>query len=203
MTKEAIKDEDPRNLRENGSKQLGLDGFFEYLELEDNPKVAGYVSPISEALGTSYNLVLQAPLLHMVWAKDGLVLGKIGGEDPFRFRPSISVVPTGEGKIVIFGFFLMQSLASNGPEFAAWDLAQILSCGVLQMDSASAMWHQDHRLSRGETTTGLSSLTVPSGVVGLVIFEYTHKESDGVLFYRDFVNVTDIEEHSLSPLFTS
>jgi len=192
MTKETIKDDDPRNFRENGSKQLGLDGFFEYQELDNNPKVAVYQSPISDAIDTSYDLIQQAPLLHMVWANNGSVLGKIGGENPFRFRSSISLIPSGKGRIVIFGFFLMQSLALNGPECAAWDIAQILCSGVLQMEPASIMWHQDHRLAMGETKMGLFNVTVSSGVVGLVIFEFTYEKSDGVLFHRDFVSVPDV-----------
>jgi len=203
MTKADIKDDDPRNLRQNGSKLLGLENYFEYLELTDNPLVADYSSPISEALGTSYDLIQQASFLHMVWADNGLVLGKIGGEEPSRFRSSISMVPRGRGRIVLFGFFLMQSLALNGPESAAWDIAQILSSGVMQMDPMSVMWHRDHRLAGGETLTGFASMTTDFEIAGLAVFEYTYKKSDGMLFYRDFINVTDVDNGPpiTNPLF--
>lgn len=199
MRKEDITDDMPQNFRENGSKQLGLEGFFEYLEIKDNPKVATSPSRVSEALETTYDLILQAPLLHMVWAKSGLELGKVGGEISFRYRPSISMIPVGAGKIIIFGFFLMQSLALNGPEFAAWDIAQILCSGVLQMNPAwrqNYPWHQSYRLSRGEVKTDTSKLIVESEAVGFVIFEYTSQESDGVLFYSEFINKTSkVNEH--------
>jgi hypothetical protein len=187
MKREDITDNMTQNLRENGSTQLGLDGFFEYREMKDNPTVAIYSSPVSEALDTIYDLIQQAPLLHMVLARNGSVLGKIGGEDPFRFRPSISMIPVGMGKIVIFGFFLMQSLALNGPELAAWDLAQILCSGVLQMNPNSIQYNRSYHLAREEAETDVCHLTVESDSGGFIVFEYTSRQSDGVLFYREFI----------------
>jgi hypothetical protein len=187
MKREDITDNMTQNLRENGSTQLGLDGFFEYLEMKDNPKVATYSSPVSEALDTTYDLIQQAPLLHMVWARNGSVFGKVGGEDPFRLRPSISMIPVGMGKILIFGSFLMQSLALNGPELAAWDLAQILCSGVLQMNPGSNQYHRSYHLAGEEAETDVCTLTVESDCDGFIVFEYTSRQSDGVLFYREFI----------------
>lgn len=191
MKKEDITADMPQNPRENGSKEFGLEGFFEYLELKDTPDVASYSLPISEALEVNYDLIQQAPLLDMVLARNGLVLGKIGGQTPSRFRSSVSMIPVGLGKIILFGFFLMQSLASNGPEDAAWDIAQILCSGVLQMNTSSAPWYQSYHLSASESTTDVYSSTVGSGVVGFVVFEYTSRRSDSILFSRRFINRTD------------
>jgi hypothetical protein len=178
-----------QNLRENGSTQLGLKNFFGYYALEDNPKVAEYSSDVSRAIDTTYALIQQAPLLHMVMGDGGIALGMIGGESPTEVRSSISMVPMGKGKIIIFGFFLMPGLAWNGPELVAWDMAQIICSGVLQMDPDSAPWFQSYHLSEGKTTTDVSSFLAGSGIVGFVVYEYTSRESEGILFSRKFVRI--------------
>lgn len=186
LKKEDITYDMPQNPQDNGSKMLGLDGLFEYTD--KNPEVAINPSPVSNALDVTYDLILQAPLLNMVWAKGGSVLGKIGGPTPLRLRPSVSMIPIGHGKIIIFGFFLMQSLAMDGPELAAWDIAQILCSGIVQMNSSSTSWYESYHLSAGESTIGTSNLTVGQEVAGFVVFEYTSRKSDMVLFYREFIN---------------
>ena len=173
-----------QNLRENGSTQLGLKDFFGYYALEDNPKVAEYSSDVSRAIDTTYALIQQAPLLHMVMGDGGIALGMIGGESPTEVRSSISMVPMGKGKIIIFGFFLMPGLAWNGPELVAWDMAQIIYSGVLQMDPDSAPWFQSYHLPEGKTTTDVSSFLAGSGIVGFVVYEYTSRESEGILFSK-------------------
>lgn len=193
MKKEDVTDNIPQHFRQDGPKQLGLDGFFEYLDIEDQPKVAAYSSPASEALDITYNLIQQSPFLYMVLENDGLVLGKIGGENSLKFRPSVSMIPKGKGKIMLFGFFLMQTLASNGPELVAWDIAQILCSGILQMNAVlqqSYPWFQSYHLLRGETRTDVSTLMVDPEVAGLAVFEYTSRKSDCVLFHREFINMT-------------
>ena len=94
----------------------------------------------------------------------------------------------GVGKIVIFGFFLMESLTLNGPELAAWDLAQILCSGVLQMKSDSVQYCQSYSLTEQETKNDTALLTLKPGITGFVVFEYTSQRSNGVLFHRDFVS---------------
>jgi hypothetical protein len=188
MKSQDITDNMTQNLRDNGSRQLGLDGFFEYLEMKDNPTVATYSSPISNALQITYDLIQQAPLLDMVWAKNGLVLGKTGGNDTSRFRSSVSMIPMGAGKIVIFGFFMMESLTLDGPELTAWDLAQILCSGVLDMKSDSVQYYQSYSLAQGETENDSARLALEPGIVGFAVFEYTSQSSNGVLFHRDFIS---------------
>jgi hypothetical protein len=190
MKKEDITADMPQNPQENGSIELGLSGFFEYLNTYITPDVAYYSSPTSEALEVNYDLIQQAPLLDMVWERNGLVLGKIGGPTSSRFRASVSMVPIGLGEIILFGFFLMQSDASNGPEESAWDIAQILCSGVLQMNTSSTPWYQSYHLSAGESTTGVYSSLMGPGVVGLVVFEYASESSPTVSFNRQFISAT-------------
>jgi len=113
--RDEIKDDMPQNLRQDGPSQLGLEGLFEFVVLNKSLVVAEEHSPLSELIDTTYNLIHQAPLLDRVDAKSGLALGKTGGE-PERLRSSISMIPVGEGEIIIFGFFLRNSLVLNGPE---------------------------------------------------------------------------------------
>ncbi len=188
MQKEQITYNMSQNLRENGSRELGLEGFFEYFALDDNPKVATSSSPLSEALDTTYALIQQAPLLRMVMSRDGVALGSVGGENPLRFRSSISMIPVGRGKIMIFGFFLMPSLSWNGPQLVAWDIAQIMCSGVLQMNPDLVPWYRTYNLSEEKAMTDISNLSMGSDVAGFVVFEYTPKESETVLFHREFIN---------------
>ncbi|MGD0028842.1 MAG: hypothetical protein ABSC91_07870 [Candidatus Bathyarchaeia archaeon] len=177
----------PQNPQENGSKMLGLDGFFEYTT-NDISSVGVYSSPVCVALDVTYDLIQQAPLLQMVWAGNGLVLGKIGGPNTFRLRSSVSMVPVGSGKIILFGFFLMQSMADNGPELAARDIAQILCSGILLMNTSSIPWYQSYHLQEHGSIIGNCSLAIGPDVVGFEVLEYTSRDSDGILFRRQFVN---------------
>jgi hypothetical protein len=189
MKKEDVTWDMPQNPQENGSKMLGLDGFFEYTT-SDVPDVGVYSSPVGVALDVTYDLIQQAPLLQMVWAGNGLVLGKIGGPNTFRLRSSVSMIPVGSGKIILFGFFLMQSMADNGPELAARDIAQILCSGVLLMNTSSIPWYQNYHLSERGSITGNCDLAIRSDYVGFEVLEYTSLDSDGILFSRQFVDTT-------------
>jgi hypothetical protein len=187
MKEEDITWDMPQNPRENGSTMLGLNGFFEYTT-NDTPTVGVYPSPVCAALDVTYDLIQQAPLLQMVLAGNGLALGKIGGPNTFRLRSSVSMIPVGSGKIIIFGFFLMQSMADNGPELAARDIAQILCSGILLMNTSSIPWYQSYHLGEHGSVTGTCSLAIGSDVVGFEVLEYTSRDSDGILFRRQFVN---------------
>lgn len=187
MKKEQITYNMSQNFQTNGSTELGLEGFFDYYPPESAPKVGNYSSSLSDVLDTTYDFIQYAPLVRMVEGAGGVVLGKIGGEDQFNLRSSISMVPVGTGKIIIFGFFLMPSLAWDGPQLVAWDVAQILCSGVLQMNPGSAPWQRSYNLAHAETKTDVSNLSADSNVVGFVILEYTTEQSDGVLFYRRFI----------------
>jgi hypothetical protein len=187
MKKEQITYNMSQNFQTNGSAELGLEGFFDYYPSESAPKVGNYSSPLSDVLDTTYDFIQFAPLIRMVEGAGGVALGKIGGEDEFKFRSSISMVPVGRGKIIIFGFFLMPSLSWDGPQLVAWDVAQILCSGVLQMNPGSAPWQRSYNLAHAETKTDVSNLSADSNVVGFVILEYTTEQSDGVLFYRRFI----------------
>ena len=176
-----------QNPQENGSKMLGLGGFFEYTT-NDTPTFGVYPSPLCSALDVTYDLIQQAPLLQMVWDADGLALGKIGGPNTFRLRSSVSMIPVGSGKIIIFGFFLTQSMADDGPELAARDIAQILCSGVLLMNTSSIPWYQSYDLSKQGSINGNCSLPIGPDVVGFEVLEYTSRNSDGILFRRQFVN---------------
>jgi hypothetical protein len=178
-----------QNPRENGSSLLGLGDFFEYYALESNPQVATLSSPLSEALGTTYTLIQQAPLTSMVTSNGGLALGKIGGENLTRLRSSISMIPIGKGEIIIFGYSLMPSLALNGPESVAWDIAQIVCSGVIDMNPEDVPWYQTYHLSGGKEETNSANLMVGSDVIGVEVLVYTMKESDGVLFSREFMEI--------------
>jgi len=177
-----VKPELPQNPRHEGPRLLGLEGFFECLV--DNPTVAENESPLSKILDTSYNLIQQAPFIYMV-NKTGLILGKFGGEWN-KLRVSISMVSMGEGRIILFGYFLTSSLTLNGPELAARDIAQILCSGVMYMSNVSAPWYQSYHLSRGEMKTDSSKFEVNSEAVGVVIYAYPSRESIGLLFHREF-----------------
>jgi hypothetical protein len=98
------------------------------------------------------------------------------------------MIPVGRGKIMIFGFFMMPSLSSNGPELVAWDIAQIMCSGVLQMNPDLIPWYRTYNLSEGKAMTDISNLSIGSDVAGFVVFEYTPKESETVLFHREFIN---------------
>jgi hypothetical protein len=70
----------------------------------------------------------------------------------------------------------------------AWDLAQIMCSGVLQMNPDLIPSYRTYNLSEGKAITDISNLSMGSDVAGFVIFEYTPKESETVLFHREFIN---------------
>jgi len=179
-----------QHLYQEGPRRLGLEGYFEYMPLEEHPTVAEISSPLSNALDTTYNLIQQAPYLHKVLSENGLVLGKIGGNSS-KLRSSISMIRVGEGKIIIFGFFLTSSLVLNGPELAARDIAQILCSGILQVGADPDPSYRIYHLLEGETKTDTVELSVDgdvySEIIGLIVYGYASRDSIGLLFHREFV----------------
>lgn len=175
----------PNQLMEEGIKRMGLDGFFEVKAIWDQPTNTDSQSPLSEALDISYSLIQQAPLIHKVVASGGLTLGKIGGETG-RLRSSVSVIPIGSGKIIVFGFVVRDAFAANGPTLCARDIAQILCSGVLESGSASNIRHRTYHLSQGETRIDSCAIHLDGNTIGLVVCGYHATDSSGLLFSREF-----------------
>jgi len=185
---EEIEQDLPQHLYEEGPKRLGLESFFEFMAIEEQPTVAELESSLSEMLDTKYNLIKQAPLLHKVISVNGLVLGKIGGH-PEKLKSSISMIPIRIGKTIIFGYFLRSSLVLNGPELSARDIAQILCSGVLESSSISNIWHRSYQLSEGETRVDTLALQIEPNTAELVIYGYSSQESSSLLFHREFISL--------------
>lgn len=188
QSQEEIKWDSPQNLREEGPKRLGLENFFEFLAIEDCPTTAELESPLSKILDTKYNFIQQAPLLQKLIATNSLVLGKIGGQ-PGKLRSSISAIPIGNGKMIIFGYFLTASMVLNGPELSARDIAQILCSGILHANSISNILHRNYTLPKGGSQTDVLNIPLNSNTAGLVIYGYSSQESSSLLFHREFSKI--------------
>ncbi|MEM3594858.1 MAG: hypothetical protein QXS27_09000 [Candidatus Jordarchaeaceae archaeon] len=193
QSQEDIRWDSPQNLHEEGTKRLGLQDFFELIEIEDCPTTAELESPLSQILDTKYNFIQQAPLLQKVINADGLALGKIGGcpENP---RSSISLIPIGKGKMIIFGYFLTASLVLNGPELSARDIAQILCSGILKANSISNILHRNYTLPKGYSKNDALNLPLDPNTAGLVIYGYSSQESSSLLFHRKFLQIENRSE---------
>jgi len=187
QTEEQILPKMPQHLYEEGAKRLGLEWYFEIMPIEKHPTVAENDTYLSRILDTTFNRIQQAPLCAMV-LQNGLILGKIGGEQG-RLRSSISLIPMQKGKIIVFGFFLMNSLVLNGPELAARDIAQILCSGVLYTNQALTPEYRGYQLTHGETIIDTIQTHLTPEAIGLVIYVYSHRESSSLLFYREFLPV--------------
>ena len=178
----------PNQLMEEGVKRMGLDSFFEIKAIWEHPISAESHSPLSESLDITYSLIQQAPLINKVVAAGGLILGKIGGETG-KLRSSVSVIPIGSGRIIVFGFFPMGGHVANGPELCAQEVAQILCSGVLDSGSPSNIWHQSYHLSHSETKIDTCTIHLDKNTVGVVVYGYYATDSSGLLFYREFVTL--------------
>jgi hypothetical protein len=175
----------PQHLHEEGPKRLGLEDFFEFIPIEMQPTTAElFEPPLSRILDIKYDFIQQAPLLYKVISVNGLILGKIGGPSQ-KLRSSVSVIPIGAGKIIIFGYLLAGSLVLNGPEFAARDIAQILCSGILQSSSISNIQHRNYNLSYRQSVSDALRLKLETNT-GLVVYGYSLLESRSLFFHREF-----------------
>jgi hypothetical protein len=172
-------------LGEKGVKLFGLEGFYDF---EGWPEFADTESPLSEALDITYNFIQQAPLVSMV-KEEGLILGKKGGEAG-KERTSVAGIPMEEGWLIDFGYVLPAGGVLNGPELTARDIAQILCSGVLKGSSTSAIQHRSYHLGQGKTITDSITIPIDAETAGLVIYAYHSIDSEGLLFYKEFRNLS-------------
>ncbi len=173
----------PNQLQWEGVSQIGLEGFYE--KTGYTPQSASIRTEVSRALDIEFDDVSAGPLLSRVLGARGSALGKIGGHLGTE-KSSVSVVPLGEGRIVLFGFF-----TQDGPrwETTDWrsvvrDIAQILFSGVLEIDPDFGIEYRSYELSYGEIRADSVRLHIEEEMKGIVVYGYSSKDSNGLLFGR-------------------
>jgi hypothetical protein len=174
----------PNQMRGEGIKKLGLDRFFEVTGIAGHPKDADTETAVSRALGISFNLVQQSPQLDAVLGAGGMALGSVGG-NVTGLRSSISMIPLGEGKLVIFGFFPAGGWTLNGVGPVGVEVARILGSGILDAASVINIFTKDYDLARYQTVDDSIDINI-SNSAGYVIFGFNKADSSGLFLYRQF-----------------
>lgn len=119
-----------------------IDGYF--VEITDS--VGLLKSRFVDALGLRYHFTRTGALLSALAANSGVSLGfeQSVAKD---IRSSASVIPVGDGKVILFGSGVIDKQREIG-----WDISQILVSGVLDSDYQS-MDTKTISLKPGETQT--------------------------------------------------
>jgi hypothetical protein len=177
----------PQHLLDEGIKRIGLGNFIQINPYPSNGTLeTGTDSssfPLSSLLDINYNIIQYGLLADNV-SQDGLVLGKIGGTP---LKCSISLVPVGMGKIVVFGFFVFGSYVLNGPEFSARDIAQLLSSGVIYTNKDLMPVCKRHLLLAGESLNNKVEFLVNSSIKGIVVYVYPTITSNSFLYHTEYI----------------
>jgi hypothetical protein len=173
----------PQHLLQEGVNRLGLGDFVKTNPFAFPLETADNSSLLSNLLEINYNLI-QYGLLTDRLPQDDLILGKTGGNPS---KSSVSVVPVGMGKIVVFGFFVLGSYILNGPELSARDIAQILDSGIIYTSENLPPVYKEHRLLAGESVTDKIELEVNSDSKGVIVYVYSTTVSNSFLFHSEFI----------------
>lgn len=173
----------PQHLHEEGVNQLGLADLVQINPFSFPLETADNSSLLSNLLEINYNLI-QYGLLTDRLPQDDLILGQTGGSPS---KSSVSVVPVGMGKIIVFGFFVLGSYILNGPELSARDVAQILDSGIIYMSKNLLPVYKEHRLLAGESVTDKIELEVNSDSKGIIVYVYSTTVSNSFLFHSEFI----------------
>jgi hypothetical protein len=176
----------PQQPREEGVNRLGLGGYVEMGPFNGTLETAEDSSYLSNLLEINYNLI-QDGLLTDCLSQGGLILGKTGGNPA---KSSVSVIPVGMGKMVVFGFFVLGSYVLNGPELSAMDVAQILDSGILYASKTLMPVYEEHQLSAGQSLNDRTELEVNSEIKGLIVYIYSTITSNSFLFHSEFISNT-------------
>ena len=176
----------PQHLHEEGVKRLGLKENI----LGEDIKVKSYEdfetaekpSYLSRILDINYNLINYGALNDSL-SRNGLALGMIGGSPP---RTSVSIIPIGKGKIVLFGFFVFGSYILNGPELSARDVAQIIGSGVMYSTKDPLPACKEYHLLGGQTITDRVEVKIKSNIKGVIVYVYPTLSSTCLLYFYKF-----------------
>jgi hypothetical protein len=174
----------PQNPFEEGVDRLGLGDLVTINPFNGTLEVAEDPSYFSNLLDINYNLI-QYGLLTDSLPQQDMVLGMIGGNPS---KSSVSVISVGTGKIIVFGFFVLDSYILNGPELSGRDVAQILDSGIIYASKSLMPVYQEHQLSIGESLNDKIELNTDSSIDGTVVYVYSTTTSNSYLFYSEFVS---------------
>ena len=176
----------PQHLHEEGVKRLGLKEnilgedikvkSYEGFETAEKPSYLGKI------LDINYNLINYGALNDSL-SGNGLALGMIGGNPP---RTSVSMIPIGKGKIILFGFFVLGSYMLNGPELSARDIAQIIRSGVIYSTKDSPPACKEYHLLGGRTITDKVEVKIKSNIEGVAVYVYPTLSSTCLLYFYKF-----------------
>jgi hypothetical protein len=173
----------PQNPFEEGVDRLGLGGLVTINPFNGTVEVAADPSYFSNLLDINYNLI-QYGLLTDSLPQQDLALGMIGGNPS---KSSVSVVSVGMGKIIVFGFFVLESYVLNGPELSGRDVAQILNSGIVYASKTLMPVYEEHQLSVGESLNDRIELNTDSSINGTVVYVYSTTTSNTYLFHSEFI----------------
>jgi GPI transamidase subunit PIG-U len=98
------------------------------LPINGTSRIAEVTTRFSSALNLTYSDVWTAPTVGLLNSIGGLAIGHVQNSSDAS-RSSISVVPVGLGRVILFGGPVTNLLTADGEDIIAHDTAQVLSLG--------------------------------------------------------------------------
>jgi hypothetical protein len=112
------------------SQNLILDHTLVDSSENDTTRIASVTTQFSVAMNLTYSDVWVAPTVHTLKSLGGVALGHVQNSTDVS-RASISMVPVGAGRLIVFGGPVSYLLTADGEDVVSHDLAQILFLGNL------------------------------------------------------------------------
>jgi hypothetical protein len=116
----------------------------------------------SKIFDFKYFYTVRAPLVNQIEDNNGVILGRImpsseSGDD----KSSISLLPIGSGRIVIFGSGIFNNSFTKEGEIAS-DIAKIIDYGILNMKTVkNNVYNDDSIVSTNKITSAKESIPIP------------------------------------------
>jgi Gpi18-like mannosyltransferase len=146
-------------------------------------RYAALSASFSSALDLQYPDALVGTLVSNLLQHSGTALGKVTESE--NARTSISYLPVGSGRLVLFGGGIGKVFTATGEDVIAHDIAQILCSGILF--SAGAPAYDLHELGKSEAKEASLNVPVPQNqnIAGIMIVVFS-KSPYNRYFSRQF-----------------
>jgi hypothetical protein len=163
-------------------------GTIESISTDSQERILGYgldASPINgtsriarvstrfaSALNLTYSDVWTAPTVRLLNSVGGLAVGHVQNSSDAS-RSSISVIPVGLGRVILFGGPVTNLLTADGEDIIAHDTAQILSLGDTFVNGQIEFVTFTILAGSSNKLDFKATFTVTSAVTGLVLVAFS------------------------------
>jgi hypothetical protein len=163
--------------------QEGILGYaLNVSPINGTTRIAQVSTRFSSALNLTYSDVWTAPTMRLLNSIGGLAIGHVQNTSDTS-RSSMSLIPVGLGRVILFGGPVTNLLTADGEDIVAHDTAQILSLGDTLMNGQIEFATFTVPAATSSNLNFRATFNVTSAVSGLVLVAFSD-HSFSRLFWR-------------------